>query len=143
MRGRRKWAVVSGFAEVTNVFGAISQGQANLHNVGNILGYRRGFAAGTFVGMLLENRLALGNISIDVVSLEKGAEIAAKVRKAGYGATELSAEGHSGPVSLVGIVAPRKRKPVILTLISEIDPSAFVTVEDMRRVERGYGRLAK
>ncbi|MCZ7666926.1 MAG: DUF2179 domain-containing protein [Chloroflexi bacterium] len=44
---------------------------------------------------------------------------------------------------MIDIVAPRKQKPAILALIREIDPTAFVTVEDMRRVDRGYGRLAK
>lgn len=141
VRGLRKWAVLIGFIEVTIWVVAISQVMSNLNNVWNILAYSGGFAAGTSVGMRLESRLALGDISIDVVSIEKGTEIATKVRQAGYGATELSAEGHSGPVSLVAIVAPRKQKPAILALISEIDSTAFVTIEDMRRVDRGYGRL--
>ena len=68
---------------------------SNLNNVWNILGYSGGFATGTFVGMYLENRLALGNVNIHVISLKKGAEIAAKVRKAGYGATELPSLGQS------------------------------------------------
>ncbi len=143
VRGLRKWAVLIGFVEVTIWVVAISQVISNLNNLWNVLAYSGGFAAGTFVGMHLENRLALGNVSIDVVSLKKGAEIAAKVRQAGYGATKLTAEGHSGPVSMIDIVAPRKQKPAILALIREIDPTAFVTVEDMRRVDRGYGRLAK
>lgn len=143
MRGMRKWAVLIGFIEVTIWVVAISQVMSNLNNVWNILAYSSGFATGTFVGMFLENKLALGNVSVHVISLKKGAEIAAKVRKAGYGATELPALGQSGPVSLIGIVVPRKQKPAVLGLISEIDPTAFVTVDDMRRVDRGYGRLAK
>jgi len=143
MRGMRKWAVLIGFIEVTIWVVAISQVMSNLNNVWNILAYSGGFATGTFVGMFLENRLALGNVSVHVISLKKGAEIAAKVRKAGYGATELPALGQSGPVSLIGTVVPRKQKPVVLALISKIDPTAFVTVDDMRRVDRGYGRLAK
>lgn len=143
MRGIRKWAVLIGFVEVTIWVVAISQVMSNLNNVWNVLAYSGGFAAGTFVGMHLENRLALGNVAIRIVSLKKGAEIADMVRKAGYGATKLSAEGKSGLVSLVDIVAPRKQKPAILALINEIDTTAFVTVEDIRRVDRGYGRLAK
>ena len=58
-RGIRKWAVLIGFVEVTIWVVAISQVISNLNNVWNILGYSGGFAAGTFVGMYLENRLAL------------------------------------------------------------------------------------
>lgn len=143
MRGVRKWAVLIGFVEVTIWVVAISQVMSNLNNVWNVLAYSGGFATGTFVGMHLENRLALGNVNVDVISLQKGPEIAAKVRKAGYGATELPAYGQSGPVSLINIVVPRKQKPAVLALITAIDPTAFVTVDDMRRVDRGYGRLAK
>lgn len=143
MRGMRKWASLIGFVEVTIWVVAISQVMSNLNNIWNVLAYSGGFAAGTLVGMWLEDRLALGNVDVHVVSAEKGAEIAAKIRKAGYGATELQAHGQSGPVSLVGIVVPRKETAVVLNLITEIDPTAFVTIDDMRRVMRGYGRLAK
>ena len=143
MRGVRKWAVLIGFVEVTIWVVAISQVMSNLNNVWNILAYSGGFAVGTFVGMLLENRLAMGKVSIDVASLQKGVEIAAKAREAGYGATELSAYGQSGPISLINIVVPRKQKSVVLALITKIDPTAFVTVNDLRRVDRGYSRLAK
>lgn len=143
VRGMRKWAVLIGFVEVTIWVVAISQVMSNLNNVWNILAYSSGFAAGTFVGMSLENRLALGDVDIHIVSPRKGAEVAATVRRAGYGATELPAIGHSGPVSLIGVVVPRKRKPAVLALITEVDPTAFITVDDMRHVDRGFGRLAK
>jgi uncharacterized protein YebE (UPF0316 family) len=142
-RGIRKWAVLIGFVEVTIWVVAISQVMSNLNNVWNVLAYSSGFAAGTFIGMYLENRLALGTVGVHVISLQKGAEIAAKVREAGYGATELPALGQSGLVWQISIIVPRKLKPTLLALISKIDPTAFVTVDDMRRVDRGYGRLAK
>ncbi len=143
VRGMRKWAVLIGFVEVTIWVVAISQVMANLNNVWNILAYSGGFATGTFVGMHLENRMALGTVSIHVVSQQKGPEIVAQVHQAGYGATKLAAEGYSGPVSVISVVVPRKKKLAVLALISEIDSTAFVTVEDIRRVKHGYGRLAK
>ncbi|MCZ7666925.1 MAG: DUF5698 domain-containing protein [Chloroflexi bacterium] len=62
VRGLRKWAVLIGFVEVTIWVVAISQVISNLNNLWNVLAYSGGFAAGTFVGMHLENRLALGNV---------------------------------------------------------------------------------
>ncbi|MCB0018804.1 MAG: DUF2179 domain-containing protein [Anaerolineales bacterium] len=82
-------------------------------------------------------------MSVHVISLNKGAEIAAKVREAGYGATKLPAIGQTGPVWQISIVVPRKQKLEVLTLINAVDPTAFVTVDDVRRVDGGYGRLAK
>jgi uncharacterized protein YebE (UPF0316 family) len=143
VRGMRKWAVLIGFVEVTIWVIAISQVMSNLNNVWNILAYSGGFAMGTFVGMHLENRLALGTVGVQVISLKKGAQVAAKIRAAGYGATEVPAVGQSGPVSLIGVVVPRKEKGALLALINGVDPAAFVTVDDKRYVDRGYGRLAK
>lgn len=143
VRGMRRWAVLIGFVEVTVWVVAISQVISNLNNVWNILAYSGGFAAGTFVGMSLENKLALGDVDIHIVSPKKGAEVATRVRQAGFGATELPALGQSGPVSFIGVVVPRKQKPAVLALITDVDPTAFVTVDDMRHVDRGFGRLAK
>ncbi len=57
-RGRRKIAPLLGFVEVTIWVVAISQVITNLDNIFNILGYSGGFAAGTLVGMWIEDKLA-------------------------------------------------------------------------------------
>lgn len=142
-RGIRKWAVTIGFIEVTIWVVAISTALTHLDNLWTLLGYSGGFAAGTLLGMYLEDKLALGYVTVYVISTDKGAEIAETIRKANHGATELRANGLSGPVSLVATVAPRKQADGMLHLVNEIDPTAFVTVDDTRRVVRGYRRLAK
>lgn len=143
MRGMRKWAALLGFVEVTIWVVAISQVLTNLDSVWTILGYSGGFATGTLFGMWLEDKLALGNVDVHVISRSKGVEIAQNLRKAGYGVTELPAYGQSGPVSLIDIVVPRKQSADVLRLVSAIDPAGFVTVDDTRQVVHGYGRIAK
>jgi len=143
IRGQRKWAAMIGFVEVTIWVLAISRVISNLDTIWNIIGYSGGFATGTLLGMWIENRLAIGYANLHIISRTKGGEIAAQVRKAGYGATELQAEGQSGPVYLINVVVPRKEVEDLILLINEIDATTFVTVEDTRRVVRGYRRLAK
>ena len=143
MRGMRKWAALLGFVEVTIWVVAISQVLTNLDSVWTILGYSGGFASGTLLGMLLEDKLALGNVNVHVISVSKGAEIAQNLRQAGYGVTDFQAHGRSGPVSLISIVVPRKQSTDVLHRANTIDPAAFITIDDMRQVVHGYGRLAK
>jgi uncharacterized protein YebE (UPF0316 family) len=143
VRGRRAWATMIGFVEISIWIIAVSQVISNLDSIWKILAYSSGFATGTLVGMWLEDRLALGDVSVYVISRENGSEIAHHVRKAHYGATELPAHGHTGPVTMVGIVTPRKRLHELLHLVNIIDAGAFVTVDDKRQVLRGYGRVAK
>ena len=143
MRGQRKWAALIGFVEVTIWVVAISRVITNLDTIWNIVGYSGGFATGTLLGMWIEGKLALGYADINIVSMTKGLEIAAKVRQRGYGATQLHAEGQSGPVHLVHVIAPRKQVREVIRLVNEVDATAFVTVQDARQVMRGFGRLAK
>jgi uncharacterized protein YebE (UPF0316 family) len=143
VRGKRGLAPLIGFIEVTIWIVAVSQVITSIDNVWKVLAYSGGFAAGTLVGMWLEERLALGDVAVYVVSREAGEEIAQKVRKADYGATELPAFGHSGPVSMVSVVTARKRLDELLRLVNSTDPLAFVTIDDKRQVMRGYRRLAK
>ncbi len=143
VRGKRSLAPLIGFIEVTIWVVAVSQVITSIDNVWKVLAYSGGFAAGTLIGMWLEERLALGDVAVYVVSREAGEEIAEEVRKADYGATELPAFGHSGPVSMVSVVTPRKRLDELLQLVNSRDPLAFVTIDDKRQVVRGYRRLAK
>jgi uncharacterized protein YebE (UPF0316 family) len=140
LHGRRIWATVIGFVEITIWVVAVSQVITNLDSVWKVLAYSGGFAAGTIIGMWLEERLALGDVAVYVISPEKGTEITRKIRKANYGATELPAYGRSGPVSMLGVVTSRKRLEAFLKLVDEIDENAFVTVEYKRKVYWGFGR---
>jgi uncharacterized protein YebE (UPF0316 family) len=143
MRGMRKWAALIGFVEVSIWVMAIGRVIGHLDTVWNVVGYSGGFAAGTLLGMWIEDKLALGHVNVQIISMVKGQEIAQKIRQAGYGATQLRAEGQSGPVYLIGVVTPRKQVADIICLVNEVDATSFVTVEETRHVVRGYQRLVK
>jgi uncharacterized protein YebE (UPF0316 family) len=143
MRDRRRQAAAIGFAEATVWIVAVGRAIADVDTVWNVLAYSGGFATGTLVGAWIEGRLALGYVRVRVVSMDKGPEIAEKIRQSGHGATELRAEGLSGPVTLIDIVTPRRSVGEVARLINSVDDSAFVTIEDARQVDRGYQRLVK
>jgi uncharacterized protein YebE (UPF0316 family) len=142
-RGMKKWAALLGFVEVSIWVVAISRVLGNIDTVWNVIGYAGGFACGTLVGMWIEGKLALGHIEVHIVSMTKGQAIADRIRAAGYGATLLQAQGKAGPVYMVNVVAPRKQAKNILRLVNEVDARSFVTIEEARRVVRGYRRLVK
>ena len=142
-RGQRKIAPLLGFLEVTIWVVAISQVITNLDNIINVLAYSGGFAAGTLVGMWIEDKLPLGYVGISIVSTTKGQEIARKLRKADYGVTELIGSGRSGIVNLLTTIVPRKDVKDVFQLVNQIDPKSFIAVDDMKVVKRGYMHVAK
>ena len=142
-RGRRKIAPLLGFVEVTIWVVAISQVITNLDNVFNILAYSGGFAAGTLVGMWIEDKLALGHVGISIISMTHGPKIVQKLRQANYGVTELIGSGRSGMVNLITTIVPRKDVEDVFQLVNRIDPKSFIAVDDMKAVRRGYMHVAK
>lgn len=138
MRGMRKWAPAIGFFEVTIWIVAVSGVIAHVHNFGNIIAYSGGFAAGTLLGMWMEDKVALGFVRVHVLSVGDGKETVRRVREAGFGATQIQGQGHSGPVSWTTIVTPRSQAGRLIKLVDEIDSTSFVTIDDTRQVYRGY-----
>jgi uncharacterized protein YebE (UPF0316 family) len=143
MRGMRKLAALIGFVEVSIWVLAISRVLGNVNNAWSVLGYGGGFAAGTLLGMWIEGKMALGYVYVHVVSMAKGLEVAKAIRDAGFGATQMQAEGRTGPVHLTDIVAPRRQVKNILRQVNQVDGESFVTVEEARQVMRGYLRAVK
>jgi len=143
MRGHKLLSAVTGFFEVLAYVLAIGQVVQNLDNLWNILAYCLGFSVGTILGMWIEERLALGYSTVRIISVDHAPAIAEAIRQAGYGATEGLAHGASGMVGTVKTVVRRKEVNQVCKLAHELDPKAFITVEETQSVRQGFLRLAR
>ncbi|MBN1888329.1 MAG: DUF2179 domain-containing protein [Thermoflexales bacterium] len=142
VRGRKLLAGAIGFVEVGIFAIAISQVVRNIDNLWNVLGYAGGFAAGTIVGMTIEERLALGFTIVRIISSEMGHDLAQAIRQLGFGATEMTGQGMNRAVNVLEVMVRRADLPAVLQIVDRVDNKAFVTVEEARRVYRGW-RLSK
>ena len=111
-----------------------------LDNILNVIGYATGFATGNLVGMLIEQRLAIGHILVTIISSNRGVSIAEKLRSSGYAVTEIAGHGKNGTVFELHASVLRKDVPNVETIALEADPQAFITAEDVRPVRRGFWR---
>lgn len=140
MRGKRGISWVLGFIESVLFVVVIGSVINDLNNILNIIGYSAGFATGTVVGMAIEKRLAIGYVHLNIISRQKGANLADTLRNANYAVTEIPAIGKDGAVSLLDCSIRRKDMKDIEQLILEADPDAFITVEDITPIKHGYWR---
>src|SRR5512133_1909022 len=92
-KGKRNIAPILGFFEVLIWITAISKIMENLDNYINFVAYAAGFATGNFVGMIIEERLAMGILMVRVFASERGAELVSLLNKNGFGATVVEAHG--------------------------------------------------
>jgi uncharacterized protein YebE (UPF0316 family) len=136
-RGRRKLAPFFGFFEVLIWIVVIGQLVQHLHSVTAYLGYAAGFATGNFVGMWLEDRLALGKLILRVIVTHEAEKLVTRIQAAGFGITCVDGNGTSGPVTLIYTVVKRKDLPIVTAIIHQSHPHAFISIEDVRSSEEG------
>jgi uncharacterized protein YebE (UPF0316 family) len=140
MRGRKVTAWLLGFFQSVIYVLAITSVLSHLNNPLNVIGYAAGFATGNVIGMLIEERLAIGHIHLRIISPRLGVATAQALRDQGYGVTEIPARGKDGMVSVLSVSVLRKDVPNVQKLVHEKDPEAFMTSEDVRTVRHGYWR---
>lgn len=138
IRGKRGLSWILGFIE--SVIFVVIMGVVldDLNNILNIIGYAAGFATGTVVGISIEKRLAIGFSKLSIISSQRGQAVADTLREANYAVTEFAGRGKDGTVSLLHCSLKRKQLKEAQGLILQADPDAFITVEDITPMQRGY-----
>ena len=86
-KGNRVIAPFLGFFEVFIWIIAMGQIMSNLNNFACYFGYATGFALGNYVGLRLEEHLAMGNLLIRIISQKDGNVLIKNLSDNGYGAT--------------------------------------------------------
>lgn len=140
-RGYKNIAPLLGFVEVLIWLVAIGQVMQNLNNVACYLAWAGGFAAGNYIGLLIEERLAIGQVVIRTITAQPALALIERLRDEGYRLTTVDAQGARGPVNLLFLVVSRKKKDDVIKLITEFNPKAFYSIEDVRYVSE-YDNLA-
>lgn len=115
----------------------ISQLVRGANNIMAYLAYAAGFAAGNFIGMFIEDRLALGTFVMRVIISENGETLAQQIHEAGFGVTRIDGQGAAGPVKLIYTIVKRRHVNRVLSIIHEVAPNAFVSIEEVRSTEKG------
>ena len=136
-KGNRSIAPVLGFFEVLIWIIAISKIMQNLDNYFNYVAYAAGFATGNFVGMIIEEKLAIGIQMIRVFTNEKGIELVKSLNNNGFGATSVEAHGAKEKIHLVYSIVHRNELEKVLEVINSFNPKAFFTIEDIKAVNEG------
>jgi uncharacterized protein YebE (UPF0316 family) len=136
-RGMRRIAPLLGFVEVLVWLIAISQIMQNLTNWVNYIAYATGFALGNYVGMIIEEKLAMGVVAIRIITQKDATELINAIREKNFGITAISATGASGNVRLLFSIIKRKDKDKIIDLARHYNPGSFISIEDVRSVMEG------
>lgn len=136
-KGKKFIAPILGFFEVLIWITAISKIMQNLDNYVNYIAYAAGFATGNLVGMIIEEKLALGIQLIRVFAHQNGPGLVKSLNSKGFGATGIEAHGAVDKVHIIYTIVHRNEMAAVLNIIDEFNPKAFYTIEDIRAANEG------
>jgi uncharacterized protein YebE (UPF0316 family) len=142
-RGRKYIVPIFAFFEIIIWLFAISQIMQHLTNITYYLAYACGYATGNFIGVWVEEKMAIGMVVIRIITNKDASELVTHLRSTGYGVTSFDGQGSTGPVKLIYMTIERKDIDDIVEIIKEFNPKAFFSIEEVRMENAGVFPLRK
>lgn len=138
LKGQKYVAAIIGTFEIMVYTVGLGIVLNNLEQIENLLAYGLGYGIGVIVGSKIEEWLALGYITVNVISSNPALDFTGKLRSKGYGVTSWDAYGMGGDRQAMQILAPRKYELNLYEIITQIDPKAFVVSYEPKHIKGGF-----
>lgn len=110
----------------------------NLNEIQNLIAYAVGYGIGVIIGSKIEEKLALGYITVNVITATPERALPKALRAKGYGVTDWEANGLEGSRLAMQILAPRKNELQLYDTIREVDPKAFIVTYEPKTIHGGF-----
>lgn len=110
----------------------------NLNQIQNLIAYALGYGCGVIIGTKIEEKMALGYITVNVITADEDKRLPRILRDKGYGVTDWSANGLEGNRSALQILTPRKYELKLYATIKELDPKAFIISYEPKAIHGGF-----
>ena len=131
-KGYKFYAPVLGFFEVLIWLIVINHILNNLSNVYCYIAYASGFAAGNYVGIVIEEKLSIGKVIIRIITGRDSSSLLKNLKDARFTVTSMGAESPDGNVRLIFTVVKRQDISKVIKIIKDFNPKVFYTIEDVR-----------
>lgn len=144
VKGQKLKAAALGFAECTIWGLVISTIISTLgDNLLLLLFYGIGYATGLFLGSTIENKIALGTSSLELIANgENTQKIIEYLKARGKGYTVFEGHGSTDKMNMIFIVLSRRETPKVLKEIrKECDNKVFVVASEVSKYAGGYGMV--
>lgn len=140
-RGEKVYGSIIGFFEVTIWLYLVNKVLVGINDDPiRMVIYALGFACGNYLGSVIEEKLALGLLTISVIASEiDGNNLAEQLRKDNIGVTKIKGEGMHENKTILMVHAKRRRKNEIVKLIENTHMNAVISISDTKTIYGGYG----
>ncbi|MFA5409106.1 MAG: DUF5698 domain-containing protein [Bacilli bacterium] len=141
IRGRKGLGSIIGFIDVTIWFLIVRQALSiDNASIWIAIAYASGYAIGTYAGSWVEEKLALGNSSLTVITKGIRYDLVDVIREKGFAVSTIKFEGKDKENLMLLIQINRKKINYISKIIREVAPDSFITISDTKQIINGYFR---
>lgn len=137
-KGMSRVAAACGFVEVFIYMVILGKVVDKMDSIIYLLSYCAGFSAGTYIGTIVEKRLAFGDAQMRIILPIENKEVLTDLRDMGYGVTSFEGEGRSGKRLMLLINLKRKKINSVYDYLKEKEIPAFVSTNDITSYKGGY-----
>lgn len=139
--------MVKGISSIASIMSAIEIGMYvigfklvldNLANPIHLIIYCVSYGIGVFLGIKIEERIAIGYITVQITTKEETGLLAEYLREKGYGVTRWSAEGREGVRFVHNIVLSRKKQKQLYEDSLAYDPDCFIVSYEPKHFHGGF-----
>src|SRR5690554_3583061 len=110
----------------------------NLDKIQNLIAYAAGYAIGVLLGSKIEEKLALGYVTVSVITNRYDEPLPNKLRDEGYGVTSWMGEGRDGPRLMMEILTRRVKQKELYNHIIAFDSKAFIISHEPKHFHGGF-----
>ena len=135
-KGQKIFAPILGFFEVIIWLIAMSKVLQNIDNWVTYVAYGLGFALGNYIGLIIEEKLAVGIVRLQIITRANADNLIKALREAGYGITHHEANGSEGKVGIIYSIIKRVDLEQMIKIIRTYNPLAFYSIDDVRFVSK-------
>lgn len=141
IRGEKIYASLIGSIEISMWLGVASKVLATVNeDPTKAVAYVLGYGIGVYVGLTIEEFLALGYSMIQIIVPKKEGNIIAKeIRNAGFGVTTMNGEGMDSDKVIILTHSKRKEKKNVLKVVERMNINAVISITDTKHLRGGYG----
>ncbi len=136
-KGEKNKAPLIGFVEVFIWVVVISQILVRANDMVSYLSYAAGYAAGNYIGLSIEDRIAYGIVLCRIYTQKNGKELVQILNKMDVGATMTHGTGSTNEVDIIETVVGRKEFKKLVNTLNDFDSNIFYVVEDVRSKQNG------
>ena len=139
MQGKKGLAPLLGFFESLIWLLAIGQIFQHIDNPISYISYATGYAFGTYVGIILEEKMAIGRVVVRVITALPANELIQYLERKNHRYSNIDGTGNDGKVNIIFTVVKRNKLKELIPKINEYNPKAFYTIEGVKKVSEEEG----